>query len=341
MASLTDVLSVIQNGVIAFNNFSKQMAGSLLSISNQLTPLAVASPSGRLTLSTGVPVMTTTVSAATSVLYTPYQGNKISVPNSTGGFTSLSFTELSNVNSATTPFAGPAAVAASSAYDYFAWLSPTGLVLSRGPAWTNLTTRSAGTALVRQKGLLVNNVAITNGPPANMGLYLGSAASNAGSTIDFIYGAAASGGSAAVLNVYNHFMKVNISTTVTDSGAAYNFGGGTIRQARLSAGNQITFFSGFAEDSIIAAYSQEVVLLSTAFFIIGIGLDSTTTISQQRQIVQNGSGTNNVVESMDAVNYFPPQTGSHIISANERGDNINSTGIDNNSNASLSAMFRM
>jgi hypothetical protein len=37
MASLTDVLSVIQNGVVAFNNFSKQMAGSLLNISGQLT----------------------------------------------------------------------------------------------------------------------------------------------------------------------------------------------------------------------------------------------------------------------------------------------------------------
>jgi hypothetical protein len=37
MASLTDVLSVVQNGVVAFNNFSKQMAGSLLNISGQLT----------------------------------------------------------------------------------------------------------------------------------------------------------------------------------------------------------------------------------------------------------------------------------------------------------------
>jgi hypothetical protein len=37
MAGLTDVLSVVQNGVVAFNNFSKQMAGSLLNISGQLT----------------------------------------------------------------------------------------------------------------------------------------------------------------------------------------------------------------------------------------------------------------------------------------------------------------
>jgi hypothetical protein len=37
VAGLTDVLSVVQNGVVAFNNFSKQMAGSLLNISGQLT----------------------------------------------------------------------------------------------------------------------------------------------------------------------------------------------------------------------------------------------------------------------------------------------------------------
>jgi hypothetical protein len=37
MASLTDVLSVVQNGVVAFSNLGKQMAGSLLNISGQLT----------------------------------------------------------------------------------------------------------------------------------------------------------------------------------------------------------------------------------------------------------------------------------------------------------------
>jgi hypothetical protein len=59
---------------------------------SQNTP--VASPGGRLTLTSGVPVMTADVAAATTIYYTPYAGNSIPIYNGTV-FVPYAFAELS------------------------------------------------------------------------------------------------------------------------------------------------------------------------------------------------------------------------------------------------------
>ena len=148
---------------------------------------ATTAPQGRLTLQAATPVMTTTQSAKTTIFYTPYVGDQIGLYNGTA-MVPTTFTELNNVTTASsTGKAGPAAVAASSVYDLFVWSNAGTPTLTRGPAWTNDTTRSAGTALVRVAGIYLNNAAITNGPAASRGTYVGTVRSNASAQIDWIF----------------------------------------------------------------------------------------------------------------------------------------------------------
>jgi hypothetical protein len=128
-----------------------------------------APPGGRLTLVTGTPVMTAAETAISTIYYTPYTSNQISLWNG-AQFVSQSFAEVSQ--SLTDAILSPAAAAPYSFYDIFGWLNSGNFVISRGPAWTNSTTR--GYSLNRVQGFLVNASTITNGPAAGYGLYLGT-----------------------------------------------------------------------------------------------------------------------------------------------------------------------
>jgi hypothetical protein len=274
-------------------------------------PTVGTEPSGRLTNLTGAPVQTTSTAGATSIYFTPYNGNTAPFwDGSNWGWEQ--FTELSQALTDTTK--SPAAAAASSCYDIFLWKDAGVKRISRGPAWTNLTTR--GYTLTRQNGYLVNTSIITNGPAALFGLYLGTIATNASSTLDYTFGASASGGIAAVFNVWNNFNRRLTTTRVTDSGAPYNYGSATIRQARASAGNQITFVSGLAEDGVSVSRNGSGVFAAALVGLqLGVGLDSTTAYATMFTAFISAS-TNYYFAGSNVV-YLAPQLGSHVISANE------------------------
>ena len=180
-------------------------------------------PQGRLTLQTLTPVMTTTQSAKTTTFYTPYCGNQVPIYNGTT-MTMTAFAELSNLTTATSvDNAGPAAVAANSNYDLFVWNNAGTMRLTRGPAWTNLTTRSAGTALVMVNGILLNNAAITNGPAASRGTYVGTVTSNASSQLNWIYGALAANGTAGLFGVWNAYNRVLVASFTGDNTDSWSY----------------------------------------------------------------------------------------------------------------------
>jgi hypothetical protein len=160
----------------------------------------------------------------------------------------------------------------------FAWLSSGAPVISRGPAWTNATTRSL--ALTRVGGFLVNSLAITNGPAAGYGLYVGTIATDpSAATVSFNpWPLAASGGPSggAWVGLWNQFNRVNIISAVQDSKNTWTYGSTTWRQADNSANNQITFVAGQPDDNQWFKY----VVGSSASSSSGaaaIGFDSTTT----------------------------------------------------------------
>lgn len=302
---------------------------------------ALGSPSfgGRITLTSATPVLTATVSGATTVYFTPYNGNMIPIYDGT----TFDFTDFSEMSQATTDATeSPAAVGASSNYDIFVWNDAGTLRATRGPAWSSATSRGTGagtTELQLLSGIYVNKVAITNGPGANLGTYVGSIRSNASSTIDWTLGGSASGGSAAVLNVWNYYNRVNVQTRVTDSGVTYSYASSTIRAKRGSATNRITFLSGLAEDAIYVGNLTTCVSNSTAGGGGGIGLDTTTAFSGGQAYMFNANGSNVQVPCTSAIT-IAPQIGSHFVSSNE-WSSVATTNFDNDSVDALCFCFRM
>jgi hypothetical protein len=233
-------------------------------------------PQGRLTLASGVTVMTSNQAGATTVYYTPYAGNQVPIYDGTS-MVATTFTELSQTTTDTTK--SPAAVAASSVYDIFVWNDGGTIRATRGPAWTNDTTRSAGTALVLVNGIYLNNASITNGPAAQRGTYVGSIRSNGSSSIDFIYGGSAAGGSASTLYVWNAYNRVLVNSTVMDSTASWTYSLLTWRPANNSTAARVSFLSGLAGDVFEGSYAAMGTNSAAGTSAGGVGYDSTTSFS--------------------------------------------------------------
>ncbi len=243
---------------------------------------ASVTPQGRLTLASGTPVVTTTVTAATSVYYTPYTGNVISLWNGTA-FVATTYSEYAQALSDTTY--SPSAAVASTCYDEFAWNASGTVRVTRGPAWSagtggSNTQRGTGvgsTALTRVQGVLVNANAITNGPAAGFGTFVGTFCTDAGgATVTWNLGSSAAGGGVATLNLWNMYNRVSVTPTVQDSTASWAYATAAYRSADNSVTNRINIVLGLAEDGLQASYSVEANITSgTAFGAVGVGLDKT------------------------------------------------------------------
>lgn len=305
-------------------------------------------PQGRLTLVSATPVMTATTTAATSVLYTPYIGSQIPVWNGTA-FIMATFTELTNVlANSSTGKAGPAAAAANSNYDLFVWSNAGVPTLTRGPPWAtgggSNTVRGTGagsTALNLTFGVYTNAFAVTNGPGAGLGTYVGTVTTDSGGgTVTWNRGAAASGGTAALLGVWNMYNRVSVNALVTDNGAGYTTLGASLRQARASTGNQINFVTGLAEESIYANYSASFNVANPTSVSSGIGLDSTTVSTTTTGNFGFNIAAGSVQPSVISAGTIAPVLGIHFIAALESSSSAPNTG-DNNSTNQLSALFKM
>lgn len=294
-------------------------AGSVASVNGQTGAVVTYyKPQGRLTLTTLVPVLTSTVTGATTVYYTPYEGNMVPIYDGTN-MVPTAVAEVSQLTTDTTK--SPAACAASSVYDIFVWNDSGTLRATRGPAWTNSTTRSAGTALTRVNGILLNNATITNGPAASRGTYVGTIATNGSSTVDWIYGiTGASGGGAGVFNVFNQYNRVSVSSSVGDTSTGYTYTTATWRQARGTAVMQISYVQGDTVDSEnkIATFTSCGNTVGTAFVGWGVGIDSTTASSGVIGFCDFNNSTSGTGPSTASWS-GNPGIGTHVISANEIG----------------------
>ena len=235
-----------------------------------------ATPQGRLTLQTGVPVMTTTQAAKTTIFYTPYCGDLLPIYD---GSTMLmtTFAEVSVATSDTTK--SPAAIGASKVNDWFVWSDGGTVRIGHGPDWTNDTTRSAGTALVRVNGIWLNNAAITNGPAASRGTYIGTTRSNASSQLDWIYGGTAAGGTAGFFGVWNAHNRVNVGSISRDSTDSWTYGTAAWRPSNNSVGMRASYVCGLAEDAFGARFDAISFSANVAGAAAGIGFNSTTSFS--------------------------------------------------------------
>lgn len=232
-------------------------------------------PGGRITLTTATPITTSDVSAATTVYYTPHMHQYVPIYDGTN-FMMLNVTgELSQATTDTTK--SPAAVAASSVYDLFVWSDSGTFRCTRGPAWTSSTARGTGagtTELERVQGIYVNKIAITNGPAAQRGTYVGTIRSTSGSAIT---------DSAASRLVWNQYNQARRPLRVVDTTDSWNYTTATVRQANGSTANQVEFVRGFNEQVVDMMVIANVRNTDVGIaFDVGVGLDSTTTFASDQ-----------------------------------------------------------
>lgn len=269
VAQSCSVPNTLTNGNNADANQVMANFNALLSCVNAVsgTPFP---PQGRLTLQSNVPVMTTSQSGKTNIIYTPYVGNQIPIYNGTN-MVPTTFPELATAISDTTK--NPSPIGASKVNDWFVWNDSGTMRLSHGPDWTSDTARSAGTALTMVNGIWLNNMAITNGPAASRGTYVGTTRSDASSQLDWIF---AGYGTAAWFGAWNAYNRVNVGTVGNEGTSSWSYSLATVRALNGSSIARASFVRGLDEDN--AYFSVQTYIDtnsgSTAFF--GVGLDSTS-----------------------------------------------------------------
>jgi hypothetical protein len=224
-------------------------AGSVASVNGQTGTLTLpVAPQGRLTLQTATPVVTSSQSAKTTIFYTAYKGDQVPIYDGTNMVsTAITGGEISVLTTDTTK--SPAAIGVSKVNDWFIWNDAGTIRIGHGPDWTSDTARSAGTALVMVKGILLNNAAITNGPGASRGTYVGTTRSNGSSQLEFIFGAAGAPPTAASLGVWNMYNRVDVAATIIDtSQTAYTYSSLTPREAHAYSTFLVQYVIGLQED---------------------------------------------------------------------------------------------
>jgi hypothetical protein len=287
----------------------------------------VSPPSGRLTLTSGVPVMTADVAAATTIYYTPYAGNSIPIYNGTV-FVPYAFSELSLALSAS---AHPTSVL----YDLFVWNNAGTLQLVSGPQWSSLTSRGAAAAITLLQGIYVNSNSMTciasGGVSvtvlANQATYVGTftAWPNPGTCMQTMNPAGASGGAAPKQDLWNAYNRRLTRFRNIDNGAPYAYTSSTMRQARASNLNQIGLILGLAEDSIDARVEANLSLFGAAgaYVVTGIGLDSNTAsvgYISLGNVAAVGAG-----QSLGYSTIIDKQLGYHYITMLEASDNVHAS----------------
>lgn len=239
-------------------------------------------PQGRITLTSGTPVTTSDVTAATTVYYTPYVGDQVPISDGTK-FYMYAFSELSF---ALDSDSGHSLYhQASRNYDVFIANDAGTLRAGTGPQWSGgagvgaLRGTGAGTTeLERVNGVWVNKnvVGLRFGSasgnvvnvPAQRATYVGTLRMTAnGQTEDSI-------AKRFVWNCYNRVLRALKAVEATDNWA---YTTATMRQARGSAANQVEMVRGINEDAVNADLTGVVANTNAGVRImVTIGLDSTT-----------------------------------------------------------------
>lgn len=260
-------------------------------------------PCGRLTLTSGLPVTISDVTAATTVYYTPAGFcNTLDLYDGTA-WTTYALAELSIAVPATT----------NTAYDVFAY-DNAGVVALELTAWTNLTTRA--TALVLQNGVYAKTGALTR-------RYLGSFRTTgvSGQTED-------SATKRYLFNADNRALRQVAGAFVTGT---YNYTTNTFQQFNGGTTIQFEVFVGLADSGLEAtvvnwAYNGGATITAQ----IAIGEDSNTAAVTG---IMGGASQVGALQMLVATLRKVPAVGSHTYSAIERSGAAGTTAWGPNANA--------
>lgn len=290
-------------------------------------------PQGRLTLTSSTPVMTSDVTAGTSIYYTPYIGNIVPITTNSTTFAARTFSELTltlSVNHLTNTL-----------YDIFLFDNAGAITIGTGPAWSSATagssSRGAGagtTELQRLNGLWTNKVSMTarNGATtytvgANLGTYLGTFLTTAAGTTASVFApSAAAGGTDNKLFVWNSFNRVNYSSVSKESAASWSYTLATLRPMDNSTSNRISYVDGLGESFVRGAVAARIATaaVNASFGRIGMGRNKTTgSFDFDSYVIAPTAGGQNSAVSASGI--WTPSLGNNYIQAIEAADGTNAS----------------
>lgn len=281
-------------------------------------------PEGRVTLTPGTPVQVANATAATSIYYTPFVGDRVSLWDGTSSFIAYEFAELT-LNLAA------AHHLVDKNYDLYVVRDGGTLYLATGPAWAGDNDRGTGAGSAETeviKGIRVNKNAITVRPgntssgttialPARAGTVVGWVrTSAAGQTEYTIMPNAAALGTNNKLFLGNAYNKRVVVATERDSTAFWTYGTNAVRAANASNSNRISFIMGEPDAPVEAKYSCLLSISSAGSYpMISIGLDSTTVSASIKAGVRGQSIPENSTVTADL--WATPGIGLHYVQAQD------------------------
>jgi hypothetical protein len=194
--------------------------------------------------------------SSTTIYYSAYLHDRIRLYDGTR----WKWYQFSQMSQATTDATkSPAATSADNNYDIFVWDDGGTLRATRGPAWSSATARGTGagtTELESFDGRYVNKIAITNGPAARRGLYVGTIRTGSGNNVTD------SNVNRHVWNMYNRLLRYS---SFSEASATWTYTTDTWREVNANAGGaaRVNLVRGFDEDAVRAEVNHTARNTST------------------------------------------------------------------------------
>lgn len=246
---------------------------------------------GRLTLTSGTPITTSDVTAATTIYFTPYKGNRVSLYDGSA-WQIHTFTELSLSLSG---------LAADSSYDIFLYNNSGTLTLT-ALAWTNRTTRA--TALALQNGVYCQTASLTR-------RYLGtfSTTGTIGQTED----------SLLRRYLWNYYNRTPRALLVTESADSWTYSTTSYRSLNNNTNNRVQFVIGVNEEMVTLRHYMTTI---TQGVFPGIALDATNANNAQ---IRGLTAVAAVAQFSLSEYRNYPGIGYHYLQLTERGNGSTAT----------------
>ena len=251
-------------------------------------PASLAPPGGRLTLTTGTPILSSTVLAATTIFYTSYLGATAPFYNGTT-WNVPTLSELSLALDSDNTHTGYQQSGFN--FDLYLDYNSGAPRLVTGPAWS--TDILPSIARTRVNGILLNAAIMTvrfgTGATdtvsiaAQRATYVGTFRASANGQTEFVFGAAGVGGSSARIFLYNAYNRVLVPTFIQDSTASWtevsNSGLG-VHPLNGSLTNRVSFVDGLGDSVYLFGMDvgvQAPAALAGQNAYVSMGLDSIST----------------------------------------------------------------
>jgi hypothetical protein len=306
-------------------------------------------PQGRLTLTSGTPVLATSVVSGTTLYYDCFIGNQVPYNSGSFGSPSIAVDTIASCEVSTAMVSAASAgqvvgavpPVANNIYDVWwegnthhniclamssssggggGWGSDTGspTTSTRGTGYSQLDTSGAATAFISNKNAITNcfNGSTNYGSiAASRATYLGTIYANANGAISVVFdAAAASGGNGSIIGVSNGNNRKSLCALNRDSNSSWSYALGTWRQfdgANGTLKNYVIWVDGLQRGDVTASLVA-VAFSTTNASLFGFNLDSTSATPSPQGIAPISSGTPVSVNTA-----FSPQLGVHTVYAME------------------------